>query len=183
MNLGTFEVYTPELAEDHPLYGVPGVVFCRNEAGEDWYDLMTEIGEVRSYTVVMVKDGTVISATNAPDTLFPAGATVYSFEDLSPEGLVGKLYDPLFGFSDPPPPPLPPHTPLEFMELWEPEERKAFRRLGKANEDVEDWLDLLRASTLVKASDPRTIAGINAMVVLGAITQERADEVKAQLRG
>jgi hypothetical protein len=78
---------------------------------------------------------------------------------------------------------LPPHTPLEFMELWTLEERTAFRTLGKENPIVEDWLDLLKAAMEVRKSDPRTINGIEAMVSFGVISRARADEVKAKLRG
>lgn len=72
-------------------------------------------------------------------------------------------------------------TPLEFMELFEPEERKALRRLAKESEDIEDWLDLLRASTSVNKADPRLNAGLAAVVQLGVLTEARAIEVKAQL--
>jgi hypothetical protein len=75
--------------------------------------------------------------------------------------------------------PLKQWTPLEFMEKFTPAERKAIRALAKQNDDIEDWLDLLRASTAVLPSDQRTQAGLAAMVQLGAISQARATEILA----
>jgi hypothetical protein len=67
-------------------------------------------------------------------------------------------------------------TPLEFLELFTPEERKALRTLAKTDDMIEDWLDLLRASTSVVSDDPRTVAGMAYLVAAGVLTQARVDE-------
>lgn len=79
------------------------------------------------------------------------------------------------------PPAVPPRqwTPLEFMELFTPEERKAIRAVARQNPDIEDWLDLLRASSAVVATDERTRLGLAAMVYFGVLTQERVSEIAA----
>jgi hypothetical protein len=70
-------------------------------------------------------------------------------------------------------------TPLEFMELFTLEERIALREFSKADALAEDWLDLLKASQEVRLDDPRTLDGLNYMVLKGVLSQARADEVLA----
>lgn len=68
-------------------------------------------------------------------------------------------------------------TPLEFMELFSEEERIAIRALARQNPQIEDWLDLLRASSAVEANDDRTQQGLAAMVQVGVLTQERVTAI------
>lgn len=68
-------------------------------------------------------------------------------------------------------------TALEFMERFTAEERINIRRAAKENELLEDWLDLLRASQFVDVTDPRTVAGMEAMVAAGLISEQRCGEV------
>jgi hypothetical protein len=63
------------------------------------------------------------------------------------------------------------------MELFTFNERVAFRQLAKDDAMAEDWLDLLKASTEVRADDPRTVAGMNYMVLKGLLTQDRVNEI------
>lgn len=70
-------------------------------------------------------------------------------------------------------------TPLEFLERFAQEERIAIRRAARAQEALEDWLDMLRAVQEVDLDDPRTQAGVQAMVQARLITPERAAEVLA----
>jgi hypothetical protein len=70
-------------------------------------------------------------------------------------------------------------TPLEFMELFTFEERQALRTLAKSDPMAEDWLDLLKASTLVRIDDHRTRAGLDYMVLKGVLSRTRADEILA----
>jgi len=42
-----------------------------------------------------------------------------------------------------------------------------------------DWLDLLRASMSVVSDDPRTVAGMQALVSAGLLTNARRDEILA----
>lgn len=73
--------------------------------------------------------------------------------------------------------PPPSVTPLEFLERFTPQERNAIRVAAKQNADLEDWLDLLRAATLVVLTDPRTVAGLEAFVAAGILTEPRKDEI------
>lgn len=68
-------------------------------------------------------------------------------------------------------------TPLEFMERFTYEERVALRALAKNDPMAEDWLDLLRASQEVRLDDPRTMAGLNFMVLRGVLTYQRVAEI------
>ena len=84
------------------------------------------------------------------------------------------------------PPPLEPElprrrtcTPLAFLERFTQVERIAIRRAARANDALEDWLDMLRAAQEVDLDDPRTQAGVRAMVEARLITPERAAEVLA----
>lgn len=72
-----------------------------------------------------------------------------------------------------------PISSLDFMERFTQAERSAIRRASRQNDALEDWLDLLRAAQTVDITDPRTIAGVQAMVSAGLLTQSRADEVLA----
>lgn len=76
-----------------------------------------------------------------------------------------------------PPSPAPRWTPLEFLERFTQAERIAIRQAaaGATTEALQlaDWLDLLRASTEVIADDPRTVAGMAALVAAGLLTEAR----------
>lgn len=65
-------------------------------------------------------------------------------------------------------------TSLAFLERFTPEERIAIRRAARLDEGLEDWLDMLRAAQEVDLDDPRTIAGMHAMVGAGLLSAERA---------
>lgn len=68
-------------------------------------------------------------------------------------------------------------TPLEFLEEFTYEERVALRQFARSDLQAEDWLDLLRASTEVRADDMRTVGGLAYMVEKGVITQARVDAI------
>lgn len=70
-------------------------------------------------------------------------------------------------------------TALVFLNRFTPDERFAIRQAARQNEGLEDWLDMLRASQEVDLDDPRTQAGLNAMVNAGLLTPARRDEVLA----
>lgn len=72
-------------------------------------------------------------------------------------------------------------TPLEFLERFTQAERIAIRAAaaGASTEALQlaDWLDLLRASTEVVADDPRTVAGMAALVAAGLLSEARRAEI------
>jgi len=68
---------------------------------------------------------------------------------------------------------------LEFMQRFTKQERGAIRAAARQSDDVEDWLDLLRAAQDVRPADPRTIDGMAALVAAGLLTAQRRDEILA----
>ena len=68
---------------------------------------------------------------------------------------------------------------LQFMERFTKQERGAIRAAAKQSDDVEDWLDLLRAAQEVKPTDPRTVSGMAALVAAGLLTAQRSAEILA----
>lgn len=66
-------------------------------------------------------------------------------------------------------------TPLAFMERLTQSERIAIRTAARAagGEALDDWLDMLRAAQDVDLDDPRTVAGVAAVVAAGLLTAER----------
>jgi hypothetical protein len=71
---------------------------------------------------------------------------------------------------------------LAFMERLTQQERIAIRHAAKANVELEDWLDLLRAAQVVDLDDPRTVEGLAAMVKAGLLTATRRDAILADAR-
>lgn len=74
----------------------------------------------------------------------------------------------------PEPPPPRALSPLEFMERLTKAERIAIRRASRQNDDLADWLDMLLGAREVNVTDPRTVAGVQALVQAGLLTPERA---------
>lgn len=70
-------------------------------------------------------------------------------------------------------------TPLAFLERFTQQERIAVRRAARADDALEDWLDMLRAAQEVDLDDRRTQAGMQALVDARLLTARRRDEVLA----
>lgn len=70
-------------------------------------------------------------------------------------------------------------TPLAFLERFTQEERIAIRRAARSNEELEDWLDMLRAAQEIDPEDPRTQAGMQALVEARLLSARRRDEILA----
>jgi len=87
-------------------------------------------------------------------------------------GVTVELYDAV-------PAPVRTTTPLAFMERLTRAERTAIRRAARADDALEDWLDLLRAAQAVDLDDPRTVAGMQALVDARLLSARRRDEVLA----
>jgi hypothetical protein len=66
---------------------------------------------------------------------------------------------------------------LVFLDRLTQAERIAIRRAARANEKLEDWLDMLRAAQEVDLDDPRTTGGMAAIVDAGLLTAARRDEI------
>ncbi len=81
------------------------------------------------------------------------------------------------------PTPAPQWSPLEFLERFTQAERITIRQAASGNSqgalELADWLDLLRASMAVIADDSRTVAGMQALVTAGLLTEQRKSEILA----
>ena len=70
--IGKFEKYSPQNAD------LPNALYLRSEAGDDWYDVVSNIAIEEGVSYVTVDDsGTVTSATSDPSRLFPQNFSVY----------------------------------------------------------------------------------------------------------
>lgn len=70
-------------------------------------------------------------------------------------------------------------TPYAFWQRFTKTERKNIRTAARNNEDLEDWIDMLRVAQSVVVTDPNTIAGMQALVDAGLLTESRRDEIMA----
>jgi hypothetical protein len=72
-------------------------------------------------------------------------------------------------------------TALRFLEAFSAAERTAIRAAARApgGEALDDWLDMLRAAQVVDLRDPRTAAGLAALVGAGLLTAARRDDILA----
>jgi hypothetical protein len=79
----------------------------------------------------------------------------------------------------PAPPPAPPKqfTSLEFLDLFTESEQLVIVQAGMANASVKLWYDRALAAQFITLSDPRTEAGLEALVSGGLLTAERKAEI------
>ena len=77
------------------------------------------------------------------------------------------------------PPPAPPKnfTSLEFLDLFTDAEQLAVVSAAMASAQVKLWYDRMLAASFVSLSDPRTSAGLQALVTESLITQARMDAI------
>lgn len=78
-------------------------------------------------------------------------------------------------FDSLPPPPVPPKqfTSLEFLDLFTPEEQLTIATAAMQSAPVKLWYDRTLAAMFITLADPRTEAGLNALVKAGLLTAER----------
>ena len=70
-------------------------------------------------------------------------------------------------------------TRLEFRNQFTMAEKQALYTAAQSNVDVQIFLDDVNAAEYIETSDAATIAGLDALVSAGLLTQARADEVLA----
>lgn len=68
-------------------------------------------------------------------------------------------------------------TPLAFIDRWTPEEEVAIRTAAKTSVEVESLIARVQLATFIDLADPRTVAGINALVAANLLTAERATAI------
>lgn len=69
------------------------------------------------------------------------------------------------------------YTSYEFLLRFTPEERAAFRAAAATDPNVADFQQLATAAQQVISNDPITIAGMNYLVFVGLLTEERKNEI------
>jgi hypothetical protein len=80
----------------------------------------------------------------------------------------------------PPPPPLSPparFTSLEFLDLFTEAEQLAVVTASMQSVQAKLWYDRTLAASFVTIADPRTEAGLAALVASGLLTAQRRDEI------
>jgi hypothetical protein len=69
------------------------------------------------------------------------------------------------------------YSPLEFLELFTDQEQLAVVAATRVSDPIKLWYDKMLASTFVDLNDPRTSAGLTALVAAELIQQSRYDEI------
>jgi len=70
-------------------------------------------------------------------------------------------------------------TKLEYMNRFTDSELAAIYTAAKQSIEIEIWLEKFKLATEIDLSDPRTIAGVQALEAVGLIGASRADEILA----
>jgi hypothetical protein len=69
------------------------------------------------------------------------------------------------------------YTSYEFLLRFTPQERAAFRAAAMTDPLVADFQQLATAAQQIVSNDPNTVAGMNYLVSVGLLTQQRANEI------
>jgi hypothetical protein len=79
-----------------------------------------------------------------------------------------------------PPPYVPPTiswTAYEFLNRFTYQERAAYRSAASTDDLVADFMSLAQAAQEVVNTDPMTVAGMNYLVTIGLLTEQRKNEI------
>lgn len=68
-------------------------------------------------------------------------------------------------------------TAYQFLLRFTGEERTAYRIAAKTDDLVADFMSLAQAAQEINNDDPMTIAGMNYLVVIGILTEQRKNEI------
>lgn len=138
-------------------------------------------------TWALVQNGVVVEVlmTSADiSKAFPAGMLWIDASAVSPAPVGGWTYT--SGSFAPPvaklpaaPVPVTQLTPLQFMALLEPSEETAIATAALSNAAILLWLVKTSGASYISLTDPQTVAGVNAMVTAGLLTQARATAILA----
>ena len=84
----------------------------------------------------------------------------------------------------PPEPPKPPKqfTSLEFLDLFTEAEQLAVATAAMQSAQVKLWYDRTLAAMFITLADPRTEAGLDALVQAGLLTAERKEQILAAMQ-
>ena len=76
-----------------------------------------------------------------------------------------------------PKPALPQLTAMQFLDLFTEDEQLAVTTAAMQVPQVKLWYDRLLTASFITIEDPRTEAGLQALVGAGLLTQDRKDEI------
>ena len=76
-----------------------------------------------------------------------------------------------------PAPVYPQFTSLQFLDLFTEPEQLAVATAAMQSAQVKLWYDRLLAAMFITLADPRTAAGLDALVAMGLLTATRRDEI------
>jgi len=68
-------------------------------------------------------------------------------------------------------------TAYEFLLRFTSQERSAYRQAAQTDDLVADFMNLAQAAQEIISDDPITIQGMNYLVTVGLLTQQRRDEI------
>jgi len=92
---------------------------------------------------------------------------------------IGQVYDesntPRF-YGDPTPVPRV-YTSYEFILRFTAAERLAYRTASTTDQNIADFMELVHAAHEIQTDHPMTIAGMDYLVSVGILTQQRRDEI------
>ena len=110
--------------------------------------------------------------TAAPDDTETYGRELYA------QAVAGD-FGPVAAYVAPPAPPAPPKqfTSLEFLDLFTEAEQLAVATAAMQSAQVKLWYDRTLAAMFITLADPRTAAGLDALVAMGLLTATRRDEI------
>lgn len=69
------------------------------------------------------------------------------------------------------------YTKLQFLQKFTTEELTAIKTAAKTDVSVEVWLWMFDSAQEVRLSDPNLISGIDNLVTLGLLTEQRRNEI------
>lgn len=68
-------------------------------------------------------------------------------------------------------------TAYEFLNRFTYSERAAYRNAAKTDDLIADFMSLAQAAQEIISDDPMTVQGMNYLVSVGILTQQRRDEI------
>lgn len=68
---------------------------------------------------------------------------------------------------------------IDFLKRFTQAERMAIRAAGRSNPEVEDYIELMNAATVVHRDDPDMVRGITLMEAAGVLAAGRAAQILA----